>query len=310
MNKEDTLYDRIVRKLKNKPIIVSILLIFVMIIAISQFLGGVSEIINTFFPDRGDLEITIYIQHVDLMSSSTESSEILGPIYGDIDDIQHIGELIARQIVETIQPQTTETNQLRQLYFETTLEISGNNLQSSQLVHAYIILLGVEQVGRVVREFGKTESLNLTLLFQELYFDPMYNCTSMTIGDLDGHFENELLQIFKHDDNNFSFDAEKKIANKTIRIFPRKKIIIIETFDVGGANPEIVDSVRISLDSALRNELEAYEFIKISSLTQEDLRRIRDENQALPVGHAKEELIRQSNVHFIVKGSVVIKQGI
>ena len=200
--------------------------------------------------------------------------------------------------------------ELKQLYFETTLEISGNNLQSSQLVQANIILFDVTQKGRVPREFGKTDSLNLTPLFQGLYFDPMCNCTSMTIGDLDGHFENELLKIFKHDDNNFSFDAEKKIADKTIRITPRTKVIIIETFDVGGANPEIVDSVRISLDSALQKELEAYEFIEISSLTQEDLRRIRDETQALPVGHAKEELIRQSNVHFIVKGNVVIKQGI
>lgn len=307
MNKEDTLYDRIVRKLKNKPVIVSILLTFVVIIAASQFLGGVSDIINTFFPDRGNLKVTIYIQHADLMYSSTESSEILGPIYGDIDDIPHMGELIARQIVETIQPPTTETN------FETTLEILGDNLQSSQLVDVFIIiLLGVSQYeDRVQRECSETESLNLTSLFQEeLYFDPECNCTSITIGDPDGHFKNEFLKIFKHDDNNFSFDAEKKIANKTIRIYPRKKIIIIETFDVGGANPEIVDSVRISLDSALRNELEAYEFIEISSLTKEDLDRKRDEIRPLPVGRAKEGLIGQFNVHFIVKGSVVIKQGI
>ena len=127
----------------------------------------------------------------------------------------------------------------------------------------------------------------------------------MSVRDSTGNFEREFLSIFKNEDD-FSFEVESTVRHKTIEFKPKKTNIIIETFKGGGASSEIVESTKTLLDSALRKGLEAYEFLDISALTLEDLRRKREEIKNLPLGPGKMQLIDQYNVDFIVAGSLVI----
>lgn len=292
MNENDTLYEQIIKKLKNKKAVVFILLIIAVIITVSQFLGGLSRIGIFLFPQKVYVqEIIISMQPYNLIIEATKSPRMLEPIRGNIDDIQRVAQMIAVQIADAIQPERL---------FETTLEISKNRLQASHSLNIRIDSF----------EFVEANNIDLLPLFKNpLFCDPNCKHIDMWIRDLNYEFQPELVLIFKKEDI-FSFNIESIVNHKTIRFTPNKTRIIIEKFKVNGTSPAIGEHTKTLLELALRKELETYKFIEISPLTQEDLRRKHEELKSLSPKPGKEVIdwyFEQYGVDFIVTGNLFMK---
>lgn len=299
MSNDETLYEKTVRKLKNKKFVVFILIIFALVIAASQFITGISDIFKFFAPKKTKLEANISLQQYDIMSESTQSPEMLETIEGDIDDIQIFSALIAEEVAEAIQPERL---------FEIKLDISENTLKSPHSLIAYIHIQGmVVQQSPLVKEFGSAKKLDLLAISQDpLYFDFQRNSLEISVRDRKGHFQREFIKVFKREDT-FSFDTNSKILNKKIRFSLRKSKILLETLEVSGGSAEIIQDIQASLNSAVRKRLGDHEFLAISPLNRDDLQRKREEIKLLPLGPGKGEIIDQYNVDFIISGNIIIK---
>lgn len=298
MSQEETLYEKTVRNLKNRKSVVIVLFLFALAIGAGQFLGGISNIAKFFTTKRTKLQATISLQQYDLLAEATESPKILDTLNGDVKDVRRISELIAEQLTAVIQPERV---------LDAEVEISGNTLNSSQSLIAYIHLWGPQQRGPEVKTFGKENGLDLLALSEDyLFFDPRRNLLTISIRDRKGYFRREFLEIFKKGDS-FTFDEAGGIVKKKLRFRPRKSKVLVEILEVSGADREVNESVQASLNSEVRKALGGYDFIHLSPLNRNDLMRKREEIMQLPLGPGKGRLIDQYNVDFIVTGEIAIR---
>ncbi len=303
MSQRETLYEKTVRNLKNRKSVVIVLFLFALAIGGGQFLGGISEIAGFFTTKRTKLQATIWLQQFDLVAEATESPKTLDTIDGDVKDVERVSKLIVEQLTLEIQPERT---------FDAEVEISGNTLSSSKSLIAYLHPWfeqpeSPKQEGSVVKMFGKENDLDLLALHEdEGFFDPGRNLLTMSIRDRQGYFHRKSLKIFKKGDS-FAFDEAGGIVKKTVAFRPRTSKVLVETFEVSGANRDVHERVQASLNSQVKRALGESAFIDLSPLDRDDLVRKREQIMELPLGPGKEHLIDQYNVDFIVTEEIVIK---
>lgn len=296
MGDPQTLYDKFTRKLKNNRWVVFTLIAFAVVLGIAQLLGALSSLKDTLFPAKTRVHVSAGIERYDFMAGRTEPVKSLAPIGRDIGRAQEIADELAKEIVSAVGP--------RQKGFEVTLQIEGHTLQASQPVPVAIVVVSspMVQVGRISRNIGETNSLDLLPLSQDpQLLNPRGNVVEMELGALEAGLDRLPLQVFKRG-NAFSFSADQDDKHKVVQFVPHKITLILESF---GARGERAQNTTLSLNTALKQALGSYPFLQLSSETVADLDRRRAElQQNLHPGMGKSALANQFDVDFIVTGSV------
>ncbi len=292
----ETLYDRAIRKLKNNKAVVFVLIAFAVVLAVAQLQGALSGIISALFPAKTVAQVSASIERYDFMAGRIEPVKSLAPIGRDITHVQEIADELTKEIVSAIGPM--------QNGFEVSLQVGDHTLRASRPVPIAIIVVTspMAQVGRISRDIGETDSLDLQALSQDpQLFNPQRHVLEIELGALTAGLDRVSLEVFKRG-NDFSFSPDQVEKRKVIQFSPHKVTLIIEKFEARG---ERVQNAGVSLDSAIKQALGRYPFLQLSSETVADLDRKRSElQQNLHPGMGKSALANQFNVDFVITGSL------
>ena len=304
MSKDDTLYEQVVKRLKNNKAVVVILLIFAIVIGASKFMGGLSGIADVLLPPKNHLEVNVSVQSYDIMAEITESPVSISPVSGGIDNIDSLVDKVSQEIVKEINPERV---------FETTLTISGSNLKADRSLIA--LVFHMEPAGaRFQMSPHKTEIVEEGGFDIEKYFESQYSfmedcsCIEMRIKERSGSFKPEGIKIYTGEQG-YSFKEDSPVQTKTLNLDPTETRVILEPFNVSGASSEVAQRLRNSFDSKLKSKLqEDSPLINLSGYTKDEILRIRQELRTMRPGASKLDLIYQYKVDFIISGNVVINQ--
>jgi hypothetical protein len=297
MNDSQTLYDQVVRKVKNNKVGMLVLLVFGGLLAVAQLQGALSGIINALLPPKTRIEVIATIQSYDFMVGKTESAKPLAPVAGDIARREEIANRVASEVVSAIGAGAKD--------LDVSVQIEGRSLRASQPLRVSIIVFGpqMSQVARISKDLGDAENVDLQSVFGDPQFlDPRGSSVDMEVRPRTGYFEREAFRVFKHGQA-FSFEPDQNEATTTIRFMPHKPRIILEDFRVGTDHAEDLRS----FEPALRTQLQVNSSLELSTLSVQELEAKRADIQRLGPGGAKQQFADQYSVDYIVGGTVVLK---
>ena len=184
-NTTETLYEKIVRSLKNRKSIVFIILAFTIVIAVASFLKSIVDITKIFKPKAKKIQAIIYVQPFDILSEAIDPPHSLPYMYGDIERSEDLAKSIVENITKLIQPQ-------RKL--EVQLKLSSDFLISSRDLYVYIFLGIGLQAGPLREKLDKNTNLNLNDFYDNIrnssFFSdvPLKSHKTIYIGDREKNF--------------------------------------------------------------------------------------------------------------------------
>ncbi len=216
----ETLYDRAIRKLKNNKAVVFVLIAFAVVLAVAQLQGALSGIISALFPAKTVAQVSASIERYDFMAGRIEPVKSLAPIGRDITHVQEIADELTKEIVSAIGPM--------QNGFEVSLQVGDHTLRASRPVPIAIIVVTspMAQVGRISRDIGDTDSLDLQALSQDpQLLNPQRHVLEIELRALTAGLDRVSLEVFKRG-NDFSFSPDQVEKRKVIQFSPHKVTLI------------------------------------------------------------------------------------
>ena len=298
----ETLYDRIIGRLKNRRGLVYIAVAASVIVGASQLLTGLSGIAGLFYTDASHLTVECTLRPYYLITGFTDSPRALERVSGPADNVQQIARRVAADIAAAAQGNPPDS---------TELVIRGGSLKATRPVELYVNLSPLAahiQLSRRRENVGVSDSLDLTGLSRdELYFDYDRNRLAIAVRDPSGWSSSEFVEVFKTA-NGFSFDTQEPVTRKAIGFRPRLVRLLIDGVEgvgQGGTSPEASAS---QVETALRDSLGIQDGLLISPLSMVDLKETADRIRALPLGEGKEGLVDQHGVDFVVSTKVLVEK--
>lgn len=181
MGDSETLYDRITRKFKDNKFVVWILIAFAALLGIAQLQGALSGLKSALFPPKTCVQASASIERYDFMVGRAGPASPLAPVERDIAEIEQAADEVAREIVAAIGAVQNSS--------QVTLHIDHGRLHSSQPLRAAVIVVTspMEQVGRIPRKLGETDTVDLQALSEDPQFlDPHRNSNRDRVGSSGG----------------------------------------------------------------------------------------------------------------------------
>lgn len=189
---KEPLYDRILRGLKNNKLVAAILLLVLVLGGVAKITGAISSIRDFFFPRKTMLQISASIERYDFMAGRIEPVKSLAPVTRDISQVKEAANDVVKEIVADIGP--------IQNAFDVSLQIENDRLRASGPIRASVIVVTspMEQVGRITRDIGETDNLDLAALSADpQLLNRQGNVIEIECGAPSAGLERVSLQIFK-----------------------------------------------------------------------------------------------------------------
>jgi hypothetical protein len=297
---DETLYDKTIQRLKNNPIIVTIMVLGVVIIAIAQFLNASKP----FLPTKQHVtELQVTIQPYNVVTGYTDSPAIRSLDMGNTSETDAIAKSIIEQVIEVVQPNSSSG-------FNANLEIKGNVLSSDQSLEGGVVVVNsFTQVAARVKIPDLAKGEDLTQLFSDpATFDEQCNCIYLELYAPKAGFENLAVKIHR-DGDAFSFDSSSQVTKKALRFTVVTVSILIEYPKGEGADAAKLSAFEAGLNNGLRQNISGIESLRLSPYQSlSDLRAVIDPLiPSISPGEGKGNVLEQYRVDFIITVNFVLK---
>jgi len=307
-NKGETLYEKTMRRLKNNPIIVAILVIGAIAVGLSQGLDIFNKLKESLFPATAQItEVHITIQPYKVPQGYSGSPILRSPALDNANNLNEITEAIITQITEAVQPGKATEHQ-------STLKIDGKILHSDKPVNGEITViepLSPTPIQQDVRVYIKNivEGDDLSTRFGDnAVFDPNCSCIHLDLSAPESGYQDQSLDIYKFRDG-YSFNKQVQVTTMDI-VFPIVPVVVLIEMPQGnGATEQDIKVTQAGLYSALREKIQENTRLTLSSFkTQDELKAAIDAEIAkIPIGVGKDNYIFQNRVDFIITVNFIMK---
>lgn len=297
---DETLYDKTIQRLKNNPIIVTIMVLGMVIIAITQFLNASKP----FLPAKQHItELQVTIQPYNVVTGYTDSPTIRSLEMGNTLETDAIAKSIIEQVIEVVQPNSSSG-------FNANLVIKGNVLSSDQPLEGGVVVVNnFTQVAARVKIPDLSKGEDLTQEFSDpATFDEQCNCIYLELYAPKAGFENATIKIHQGQ-NGLSFDSSSQVNDKTISFTVVTVSILIEYPKGEGSDAAKLDTFNASLNNSLKQNISEIKSLQLSPYQSlSDLRAVIDPLiPSISPGEGKGNVLEQYRVDFIITVNFVLK---
>jgi hypothetical protein len=305
--KNETLYEKTMRRIKNNPIVVAILTIGAIAVAVSQGLDMFNNLKQTVSPAEPSVpqisEVQITIQPYDVVTGYTDPAAILSLAPEGEAEIDAIAEAILEQISGAIQPGAESG-------FRANLEIEDDILSADKPLQGGVIVMNsVTQVAARVEIPDLAQGTDLTSIFSDsATYDAECSCIHMELHVATGGFQDEMLDIHQVA-NGYSFKPSSPSTSITLDFSVITTSILIETPKGEGADEAVLGALEARLNNSLRQQASGPKNLQLSPYQSlGELRAIIDPLiPSIAPGGGKGNVLEQYRVDFIVSVNFIVK---
>ena len=308
-DKNETLYEKTMRQLKNNPIVVAILVMGAIAVGVSQGLDIFNKVKETVSPTKPYVpqisEVQITLQPYDIATGYT-ASPIIRPLnMENIVEIDAIANAILEQISEVTQPGLESGS-------SANLEIKGNVLNSDKSLEAGVIVMNSQSIAQVpvrVKIDDLSKGVDLTSVFSDsATFDQQCSCIHMELHVPAGGFQDDTLEIYQVQ-NGYSFDPSSLLTNKTLDFTVVMVSVLIETPKGEGSDAASLSTLEARLNNSLRQQASDMKSLQLSPYQSlSDLRAVIDPLiPSIAPGGGKGNVLEQYRVDYIITVNFIMK---
>ena len=307
-NKNETLYEKTMRQLKNNPIVVGILVLGAIAVGLSQGLDIFKKVKETVSPAKPYVpqitEVQITLQPYNIVTGYTASPTIRSLNMENNVEIDAIANSILEQISEVTQPGSESG-------FRANLEIKDNVLNSDQSLEGGVIVMNsVAQVPARVKIDDLNKGVDLTDVFSDsATFDQQCSCIHVELHVPAGGFQNVTLEIYQVQKDGYSFDPASSLTRKTLDFTVATVSILIETPKGEGSDAASLSTLEARLNNSLRQQASDIKSLELSPYPSlSDLRAVIDPLiPSIAPGGGKGNVLEQYRVDYIITINFIMK---
>lgn len=308
MDRENTVYAKLIVALQNNRWIALALVLGVVVIGVATFGESVGRIVRLITP--GHMKVEASIQEYHIIDGAKASPILLPTIQGTLSQLEDIKESLWKAVLEEIGPDES---------VEVRLSIQGNRLKVSQPLEISAPGFGVQGMGsfRKIAEVDESNPIDLNKLFAGeypgRYFTSGHFASSgITLGVArkGGKFESERILVVQRADG-YSFATGETKTTKTsdsVRLARRPAAVLVDEFTASGNDEPEARRLAMLCWSHVRQRINDHRLLKLSPHSLRDLQQMHDELKKIPVNYpAKGFRIGEYNVDYIIRGSVIVE---
>lgn len=305
-DKNETLYDKTMRQLKNNQLVVAIMVIGAIGLGLSQGVDIFTKLRDALFPSTPALtQVHITIQPYDVVKGYTGSPILRQANIDRGTEVNAVAQIILDNVIADVTPEGGTDLKIK-------LDIRDNLLISDQAVDAELTVMASEQPTQMeVRSpvADLTSGTDLAGLFSDrTVLDPRCNCIHMILHALKTGFNSRYVDIYQLQDG-YSFDPAALIATKDVAFGVEPVSLLIEQPQGQGQDTTLIEALKSSLEYTLREGTRKYEFLELSpykSVTE--FRAFIDPLiPSIAPGPGKGNTLEQYQVDYVVTVNFIVK---